>query len=275
MRLRTLINALLMMVAAALVAGCAATGITPLESLNANGAENLSKDENPEVYRFNPGDQLSVRAVNRPELTVPSLYVDPYGFISYPYIGQVQVMNLTAQEIADRLAQGLRDGDYYKRVDLGVNFLGSKDQFVYVLGEVKKPGPIAFTGRMTLLDAIGLAGGQTYDSEMSTVLWVRGRQKPPGVVKIDLSSFGDARSADPKLANLALIPGDVVYIPDSAIASVQRFANRMFDIIRPFVALETGIVLYDSVELILRGAYPRGSNNNNSTTIIVNPLNRN
>jgi len=273
MRLRTLVNALLMMVAAALVAGCAATGITPLESLNANGAENLSKDADPEVYRFNPGDQLSVRAVNRPELTVPSLYVDPYGFISYPYLGQVQVMNLTAQEISDRLAQGLRDGDYYKRVDLGVNFLGSKDQFVYVLGEVKKPGPIAFTGRMTLLDAIGLAGGQTYDSEMSTVLWVRGRQKPPGVVKIDLSSFGDARSVDPKLANLPLIPGDVVYIPDSAIASVQRFANRMFDIIRPFVALETGIILYDSVELILRGAYPRGSNN--STTIIVNPLNRN
>lgn len=79
---------------------------------------------------------------------------------------------------------------------------------------------------LTLLDAIGKAGGQTYDAEMSTVLWIRGRQSPPGVVKINLKDLGDSRMREPQIPNLTMIPGDVLFIPDSVIVSVERFMIR-------------------------------------------------
>lgn len=266
----TIVRYLMPAVMAALLAACAATGTEPLEATNAGGGE-MVQTAQPEVYRFHPGDELAVSAVNRPELSVTTR-VDPYGYINFPYLGLVPVKGLTAPEVVERLTRGLQEGDYYKRVTLTVSFVSSREQFVYVLGEVKKPGPIPINGSITLLDAIGIANGPTHDAEMSTVMWVRGRQSPPGAVKVNLASFGDPKAIDPKIPNLRLIPGDVVYVPDSTLASTQRFFNRMFDIIRPFVALETGIVLWNDVELTLRGDYPR--NTNNATTIIVNPLSR-
>jgi polysaccharide export outer membrane protein len=275
MRVCALLYFVLLFAAALLLGACAATGVDPVEAVNSSGKELLKQADPPEpqIYRFYPGDELTVRAVNRPELTVSNLRVDPYGYITYPYLGQVLVKDLTAQEVVERLTKGLQEGQYYNRVLLTVSFVSSTQQFVYVVGEVKKPGPIPISGSITMVDAIGIAGGQTYDAEMSTVMWIRSRQSPPGAVKVNMSALGDPRADDPKIPNLRLIPGDVVYVPDSTIASIQRFMNRMFDIIRPFVALETAIVLYDSAELVLRGDYPRSSNN--TTTIIVPSLNGN
>ncbi|MGH8639574.1 MAG: polysaccharide biosynthesis/export family protein [Burkholderiales bacterium] len=270
MKITRIVRSFLPATVAVLLAACAATGTEPIEAVNPSGGE-MMKAAAPEVYRFHAGDELSVAAVNRPELSLTTR-VDPYGHINYPYVGQVLVKDLTAQEVAERLTRALQEGDYYKRVTLTVAFVSSREQFVYVVGEVKKPGPIPINGSISMIDAIGIANGPTHDAEMSTVMWVRGRQAPPGAVKVNMSGFGDPRATDTKIPNLKLIPGDVVYVPDSTLAATQRFFNRMFDIIRPFVALESAIVLWNDVELTLRGDYPR--NANNTTTIIVNPLSR-
>lgn len=258
-------------VVVAVLAGCAANGNAPIEAANSGGKQMVKSAEtpSPKKYRFYPGDELSVTAVNRPELTVADTRVDPYGYITYPYLGQVYVKGLTSSEVAENLAKALQDGDFYRRVSLGVSFVRSKEQYIYVLGEVKKPGPIAITGSIPLLDAIGKAGGQTYDAEMSTVLWIRGRQSPPGVVKLNLAALGDARASNPIIPRLTLAPGDVLYVPDSVITSVQRFFNRMYDILRSVVVLENGIVLYDSAERVLSGRYHQGGG---GTTIIVTPF---
>lgn len=272
MRMRTLVGLIWWSTAVALLGACAATGNAPIEATNPTGVEMVAPSEvQPrQEYRFYPGDELSVTAVNRPELAVANARVDPYGYITYPYLGQVYVKNLTSQEVAERLTRGLQEGDYYNRAVLSVSYVASKEQFVYVLGEVKKPGPVPIAGSVPLLDAIAKAGGQTYDAEMSTVLWIRGSQSPPGVVKLDLKALGDPRSSDPKIPNFTLIPGDVIYVPDSVIVSVQRFFNRMYDILRPVVLLEQGIVLYDSAERVLSGRYPDRSSL--SQTIIITPL---
>lgn len=249
----------------ALVAACADTGTAPVEAGNPAGREMISQSEDtsPKAYRFHPGDELSISAVNRPELTV-TVRADPYGNIAYPYLGQVNIRNLSPEEVAERLARGLQQGGYYNRVQLGVSLVSSREQFVYILGEVKTPGPVPITGTIPLIAAIGRAGGQTYNAEMSTVLWIRGNQSPPGVVKLDMQSLGDPRATDPRIPTLSLLPGDVIYVPDSVIASVERFMNRMFNIIRPIVQLEQGIILYPDVESALRGEGGRRTN-----TIVV------
>lgn len=256
--------------AVVLLAGCAATGESPLEAENAAGAEMVTPSAAtpaaPPVYRFFPGDEIAISAVRRPELSVTAR-VDPYGHIAYPYLGQVKVQDLSALEVAERLARGLQEGDYYTNPILHVSLVTAKEQFVYVLGEVKKPGAVAITGSMPVLAAISAAGGQTYEAEMSTVLWIRGRQSPPGVVKVDLKAFGDPRTRDPKIPNLTLIPGDVLYVPDTVIASVERFMIRMYNILRPIVLLEQGLVLYPEVERMLNG----DTNGRDTRTIVITP----
>ena len=239
------------------LAGCAATGKTPVEATNPQGKEMAaaaqSAPEAQPLYRFYPGDQLSIMVLRRPELSVTTK-VDPYGYIAYPYLGQVQVRSLNGAELAQRLASGLQEGQYYNSPVITVALVSSSERFVYVLGEVKRPGPVATSGGLPLLAAIGAAGGQTYDAEMSTVLWIRGSQSPPGMVKLNLKEFGDPRGKD-AVPNLTMVPGDVLYIPDTIIASVERFMNRMFNVIRPVVELERGIVLYPDVERYLQGDY--------------------
>lgn len=259
MRMTQLFLLVLASAAAALLGACAATGREPVEAINPNGVEILQSAEHqePQPYRFFPGDELAIRAVNRPELGTTAR-IDAYGYIDYPYLGQVYVKDLTSKEITDRLVKGLEEGDWFKRPVLTVSFVGSKEQFVYVVGEVKKPGPIPINGSIPLLDAIGLAGGQTYDAEMSTVLWIRGRQSPPGAVKVNLAAFGDPRSENPKIPNFKLVAGDIIYIPDSAIVTTQRFMNRMSDILRPFVLVGTPFSI-------------RNSDNTQTTTVIVSP----
>lgn len=265
--MRTILRLTGWLAVAALLGACAATGKTPVEAGNSTGAEMMAAAEAqpPRAYHFYPGDELTVTAVRRPELSVTAR-VDPYGFISYPYLGQVYVRNMSPAELAEHLARGLEEGGYYTRTVLTVSLVSSKDQYVYVLGEVKKPGPVSIVGSSTLLSAIGAAGGQTHDAEMSTVLWIRGSQSPPGVVKVDLRALGDPRRGDQRIPTLTMIPGDVLYIPDTVIASVERFMKRIFAILQPVVELGQGVLLYDQInETIFQGN--RGGQS--TTTIIL------
>ena len=92
MRLRMLACSIGPAILAILLSACTTT-TAPIEAANANGGELVTPTRpqtQPEHYRFYPGDELSVRAVNRPELTITTR-VDPYGYIVYPYIGPVLV----------------------------------------------------------------------------------------------------------------------------------------------------------------------------------------
>lgn len=254
MQVRTFATVVWCLTVTVLLGACAGAH-APMVATNKTGATLVAEtaSQPSKDYRFYRGDDLAITAVNRPELTIASTKVDPNGYIAYPYLGQVYVQDLTPAEVAERLARGLREGDYYLRPEISVSLVATKDQYVYVLGEVTKPGAVSISGSLTLLEALARAGGKTYDAEMSQVMWIRGRQSPPGVVKLDLRALGDRKSGDPKIPNLTMIPGDVLYVPDSTLVSVQRFMTRMSAIIAPVVDLERGILLYPDVADFLTG----------------------
>lgn len=250
----------------AMLSACASTDKTEaVQAESIDGRETAASEQPVPAYRFHPGDELSISAVRRPELTLTAR-VDPFGFISYPYLGQVKVRGLTPTQLAEQLKRGLEEGEYYTNPVITVSLVSSRDQFVYVLGEVKRPGPVSVTGGTTLLAAISSAGGQTYDAKMASVLWIRGSQVPPGVVKLDLDAFGDPRKVDANIPNVIMLPGDVLFVPDTVIASVERFMTRMLNIIRPVVELERGIVLYPDVQAALKGESEGGR-----TITIISP----
>jgi len=95
---------------------------------------------------------------------------------------------------------------------------------VYVLGEVKNPSIVLVKGKLTVLDAITEAGGETRDAVLKSVMVIRGElgsQKGIRVNLKDLLKKGDVSQ------NIELIPGDIVYVPKTFIVHIERFLRDL------------------------------------------------
>lgn len=88
----------------------------------------------------------------------------------------------------------------------------SSDTSVYVLGAVTKPGSYRLTPRMTVLDALAQAGGATENAETSKIGVYRAGAKRVEIIEMA------ALIAPDRTVNYALEDGDVVFVPNSAIA---------------------------------------------------------
>ena len=90
-----------------------------------------------------------------------------------------------------------------------------EEKRVFLLGEVKKPGPVPFYANMTFAEVIAGAGGWTDNAWFDDARLIRWDPKSPQIVAIDLKRLildGD-RSIDQVLR-----PNDVVFIPRHPVA---------------------------------------------------------
>lgn len=91
---------------------------------------------------------------------------------------------------------------------------------VSVLGEVKSPKIINIKEKFSLVEAITEAGGYTENAVTSSVIIVRGELGALKGYRIDLNRI--LKKGDIRL-NIELKPGDIVYVPKTFIADVERF----------------------------------------------------
>jgi protein involved in polysaccharide export with SLBB domain len=93
---------------------------------------------------------------------------------------------------------------------------------VYVVGEVSQPGPQDFQDNRSLLDYVGLSGGLTNRAVAGGAGIVRPGNPEPKVVPVDLGAYmqGHAKSAPP-----AIEPGDIIFVPQRRIATVQDWGS--------------------------------------------------
>jgi polysaccharide export outer membrane protein len=122
----------------------------------------------------------------------------------------------------------------------------SRDQRVFVLGEVNKQSAIPIRHRITLLQAITEAGGFTRDAKKSAVLVMRGNLSEPEIMKVDAERMDMA-------AGLPLERGDIVYVASSAFANVEKIAVRLSHILGPFYDLARTMVWGAAAGDVLEG----------------------
>jgi polysaccharide export outer membrane protein len=155
-----------------------------------------------------PGDVFEVRVYQELELS-GAYRVGPQGDIVFPLCGRVAVGGLTANAAADRLRACLADG-YIRNAQVSVIVKEYNSKKVFVFGEVQKPGTFVYEDGMTVIQAVTLAGGFTKTaSQNSTSLT---RQVDGQEVKIRVAVQDIALGKAP---NLALKPGDIVFVPES------------------------------------------------------------
>jgi polysaccharide export outer membrane protein len=109
----------------------------------------------PQTYRLAPGDRLSVIVFGQAEFSGDML-VDSAGNIRLPFVGPIEVANLTLPEcqkrIVDRLAEGILN-----RPIVNVQIIELSP--IFVLGDVRTAGAQPFKFGMTVKAAVAVAGG--------------------------------------------------------------------------------------------------------------------
>jgi polysaccharide export outer membrane protein len=164
----------------------------------------------PDEYRIGEGDVVGVSVWGEAGASVGGVVVRPDGMITMPLIKDVHVAGLTPREaekvITDLLSQQIKAAD----VTIIINQTHSKKVFM-VGGGIKKEGPIPYTYRMTIMQAISEAGGLSDYAKRKKIYVLRnesGRQ-----YKFPFDYDAVLRGVHMEL-NIPLMPGDTLVVPN-------------------------------------------------------------
>ena len=145
--------------------------------------------------------------------------VDENGEIDFPVLGKIYVAGKTRQEIADYIKSELVRDNLVKDPVVTVEFM---NLCIAVLGEVNAPGRFAIDrDRVTILDALSMAGDLTIYGNRTNVLVLRQEGGTQRVYAIDLTSGRQVYSSPAYF----LQQNDVVYVEPNEMKARQSTVN--------------------------------------------------
>jgi polysaccharide export outer membrane protein len=158
-------------------------------------------------YVIGPQDVLTIQVFDQPDLG-GKYSVETDGTFSFPLIGRITAAGLTLRAFEIELTKKLADG-YFRNPQVTVAVEQYRSQRVFVMGEVRGPGPVALTGGMTLIEALARAGS-TLPTASGEVAIVRGGQA--ATTEVFRASIRDLESGALS-QNIELHDGDTIFVP--------------------------------------------------------------
>ena len=193
------------------------------------------------------GDEITFNVWRHEDLK-RTIQIDPSGNIYVPLAGKVEASGLTISQLSEKIASGLSKYLIDPHVDINVSSLKSRK--IHILGEVNSPGTFILDQKMLTWEAISQAGGFTSDANEKGVLLVRNEK---GVARVAALNIHDMLKTGKIDQDIHLRSGDIIYVPPSFVANLERFMQRFNNIISPFISLERGIILGPEAVDVLRG----------------------
>ena len=168
----------------------------------------VAKDE---PYRIGREDVLDIAVWRDADLSrqVP---VRPDGHISLPMIGDVPAEGKTTAQLADDIKQKLTPFIQDPKVSVIVHEVYASR--VFVTGEVAHPGAYPLRGRISVVQAVALAGGFTPFADYDGIVVIR-QGKDAGKYPVrysDLIKMDDDEDGKKK-PEAMLQPGDTIVVP--------------------------------------------------------------
>lgn len=165
----------------------------------------------PAAYALAPNDLLEIRVFQEDDLT-SRLRVSSKGTINFPLIGVVSVGGLTPQEAAESIREKLAK-DYLVNPQVAVTVYDYGKRRFSVLGEVQKAGTYDMPERekVTLLDAIAMAGGYTRIADPAKITLKRKEAGKEKIVRLNAK----AMARDDRVTSYEVQPGDVITVGES------------------------------------------------------------
>ena len=157
-------------------------------------------------YALGPSDVISINLTDTDDLD-GSYIIGPNGYIDLPFIGKINILNLTLNQTKEKLISVLKK--YYKNYDLQINIDEFNSSKAYVLGAVKNQITIELNQKpIKLIDAAIKANynPNSADKNFGNKGLLR---RDDNVYKIDINSiFQSTNSKD----NFYLKKDDVLFV---------------------------------------------------------------
>ncbi len=183
-----------------------------------NHGANLSAPPPPPAvsshYNIQPGDLLSISFAGEPDLA-QQVRVDWNGMVNVPTLSsagnaEIRAAGSSPSALAARLSSYAVDNKILVKARAQVQVIEYVSLAYSVLGQVAQPGrynfPRGVQPRLTLEEAVALAGGYTRLARQSRVLLKRGSQ----VYAVDLQKHATQPGQPPVI----VIPGDVITVSE-------------------------------------------------------------
>lgn len=166
----------------------------------------------PTEFLLGPEDVIQVNVWRNQELS-REVVIRPDGKISMPLIGDVQAAGVTANVLAKRIADGLAEFMSSPTVSVQVKEVNS--YYIYVLGEVQKPGKVQLKSYATVLQGISLAGGFSTFAARNRIHVLRivpnGQGQPKQIqIPVPYEDIVTGRNSE---GNFFLKSGDTIVVP--------------------------------------------------------------
>lgn len=179
-----------------MLAGCATPAVTT--------GGNPRLPDSGSVALLRAGDSLVVAIQGVPDASNNAVQINDQGLISLPLLGVVPAAGLTSSDLSQRIRDLYVSRQIYTTVDISV---AVTERYVYVGGEVQRPGRIVWTPDLTVTKAIQAAGGFTLYAREAAVNLVR--EQTAYQFSVPLAQRNPAEDA-------RLLPGDSLQVPRSA-----------------------------------------------------------
>ena len=163
------------------------------------------------AYLIGAGDNININVWRNPEVSV-SVPVRPDGKITTPLVEDLQAAGKTSTELARDIEKALEKYIQQPMVTVIVtSFVGPYSQQIRVIGQAARPQALAYRQGMSLMDVLIAVGGITdfaAGNKANIIRTVDGARRAVPVRLHDLLRKGDIS------ANVAVLPGDVLVIPE-------------------------------------------------------------
>lgn len=159
-------------------------------------------------YRIGPRDLIRIEVYDVPELNVERR-VSESGAVNLPLIGDVPVAGKTEEQVSQDL-KDLLGSKYLQRASVGVKVLEFRSRPISVIGAVKQPGNLAFSGRWSLLEALTAAGGLAENHGNVIYILRRADNGLSDQVAINIEDL--LVRADPRV-NIPIFANDLINVP--------------------------------------------------------------
>jgi polysaccharide biosynthesis/export protein len=169
----------------------------------------------PAGVRIGTGDLLEINVYTvygAPDVT-QRIRVSSKGMINMPFVGDVHVGGLNAEEAEAAIAKSFRDGEYMNNPHVTVLISEYATQGISVMGEVNKPGVYPVVAPRRLMDLLSQAGGLTSRAGKTVVVTHRNTPSDPRSVNL-------ADKDHPGQANIDIQPGDTIVVPAAGVVYV-------------------------------------------------------
>ena len=189
-----------------------------LPNPNAQGSV-ISVPEDFAGLKLAPGFLVNVVVYDEPDFTGPTR-IDNDGNINLAFLKPIHVAGDTVGQAKERIQQAFRDQGILKHPQISLDVQQFATTSATVIGEVQIPGKVELLAPHSLLEVIGMTGGETGLAGNEIEL-KRADGDPP------TKTYHYARGGDTSaIRDVMVHPGDTVIVKRSGIVYVLGAVNR-------------------------------------------------